>query len=67
MTHKTLNELVRDQVLAEGPDRFLSSGRDWDSYLCACEDYIDNELNNEMSIAELLERISEALATMGPP
>jgi hypothetical protein len=65
MTHKTLNELVRDQVLAEGPD--LSGGRDWDSYLYACEDYIDNELNNEMSIAELLERISEALAKAGPP
>ena len=47
---KTLNGLVREQILAEGPDSLITS-----SY-----EYIDNQLN-EMSNVELLERISDAL------
>jgi hypothetical protein len=59
----TLNELVRAQILAGGPD--IASSRDeWEcqeQYLLACDDYVDDVLN-EMTNVELLERISDALA-----
>jgi len=61
MSHKTLNEMVREQILAEGPD--LPSERDWTSqsdYEARRELYIDEQLES-MSNAELLERISNAL------
>jgi hypothetical protein len=58
----TLNERVREQVLAEGPD--IASSRDqWThqgQYDQACEDYVDGVLN-AMTNVELLQRISEAL------
>jgi hypothetical protein len=47
----TLNELVRNQILEEGPEIGRTSRR---------EEYIDQQLNN-MSQTELLERISDAL------
>jgi uncharacterized protein YheU (UPF0270 family) len=49
----TLNELVREQVLAEGPEYL-----DGDSRLQ--DEYVDAELN-AMTNVELLERISDAL------
>ena len=45
-----LDELVRERVLAEGPD--LATG-DYDRYV--------NEIINSWSNAELLERISDAM------
>jgi uncharacterized protein YpiB (UPF0302 family) len=57
----TLNELVRKQILAEGPD--IASERDWDNqhkYGDACEAYVDETLDR-VTRAELLERISDAL------
>jgi hypothetical protein len=58
---KTLNELVREQILAEGPD--LPSEQDWTSqsdYEARRELYIDEQLDS-ISNAELLERISDQL------
>jgi hypothetical protein len=59
---KTLNEMVREQILAEGPD--IASSRDkWThkaQYDRACEDYVAGALN-AMPNVELLERISNAL------
>jgi hypothetical protein len=58
----TLNELVRKQILAEGPD--IASSRDqWThqaQYDQAREDYVDGVLN-AMTNVELLERISDVL------
>jgi hypothetical protein len=57
----TLSELVRAQILAEGPD--IAGEQDWDNqhkYDDACEAYIDETLD-QMTRAELLERISDAL------
>jgi hypothetical protein len=48
---KTLNELVREQILAEGP-QLESDKREW---------YVAMKLYH-MSNAELLERVSDALA-----
>lgn len=47
----TLNELVRDQIIAEGPQIVIASER---------ERYVDETLNH-MTNVELLERISDAL------
>jgi len=58
---KTLNEMVRGQVLAEGPD--IASEQDWinqGQYDDACSAYIDEQLD-AMTNVELLERISAAL------
>jgi hypothetical protein len=58
----TLNQLVRDQILAEGPD--IASLKEYISqraYVDACENYIDVELN-AMNNVELLRYISDALA-----
>jgi hypothetical protein len=49
----TLNELVRDQILAEGPQ----------TPLLAATRYVDRELN-AMTNVELLERISDAIELM---
>lgn len=60
---KTLNELVREQILAEGPD--LPSEQDWRSqaaYEVRRDEYVDEQLN-AMTNVELLERISAALET----
>jgi hypothetical protein len=61
MSAKTLNELVRDQILAEGPD--IASSRDqWtcqEQYNLACDDYVDGILNSLTNVG-LLERISAA-------
>jgi hypothetical protein len=57
----TINELVRKQILAEGPD--LPSERNWKNqtdYNVRCETYIDEQLN-AMNNVELLERISAAM------
>lgn len=50
MSNKTLNELVRKQILMEGPQICDERMR---------EDYIDSQLN-ELTNVELLERISAA-------
>jgi hypothetical protein len=55
----TLNELVRDQILAEGPE-IEQSGNTQASYVDACNNYVDEQLNMMTNI-ELLERISDAL------
>lgn len=55
---KSLNELVREQILAEGPDEIgfatslVEQSANWDRY-------IDEQLN-AMTNVELLERISDA-------
>jgi hypothetical protein len=46
----TLNELVRNQILAEGPQITMQWAR---------EDYVSHQLRH-MSHADLLERISDA-------
>jgi hypothetical protein len=51
---KTLNDLVRDRILNEGPQITL---------LWAREDYVSHQLRH-MSAADLLERISDALAVI---
>lgn len=54
----TLNELVRLQILAEGPD--IPTERHWSSqphYDARCEQYVSDQLN-AMTNVELLERIS---------
>jgi hypothetical protein len=51
----TLNQLVRDQILAEGPQ--IVNGRE------AVENYINAQLRY-MPHSELLERISDALAVI---
>ena len=65
MSGINLNQLVRDQILAEGPD--IASELDpWpsqDAHERRCENYVNEELN-AMSRAELLERISDALTTL---
>jgi hypothetical protein len=48
---KTLNDLVRDRILNEGPQITL---------LWAREDYVSHQLRH-MSAADLLERTSDAL------
>jgi hypothetical protein len=62
MSSTTLNRLVRDQILAEGPD--IASERDrWpsqDAYEHRCQNYVNEQLN-DMTNVELLERISDAL------
>jgi hypothetical protein len=67
MSGPTLKQLVRDQILAEGPD--IASTRDqWthqEQYNRACYDYVDGELN-AMTNVELLERISDALHQPAP-
>ena len=50
---KSLNELVRDQILAEGPEYL-----DGDSRLQ--NEYVDEQLN-ALTNVELLERISDAI------
>lgn len=50
MSHKTLNELVREQILAEGPQIT--------DYITR-KDYVDGVLN-AMPNVELLDRISDA-------
>lgn len=57
----TLSELVREQILAEGPD-LPSEREDWThpQYEERCEQYVDDTLN-AMSNVQLLERISNAL------
>lgn len=57
----TLNELVREQILAEGPD--IASEQEWTDqthYEAACREYVDEVLNC-MTNVELLEYISNAL------
>lgn len=67
MSGITLNQRVREQILAEGPD--IASSRDqWThqaQYDQACEDYVDCALN-AMPNVELLERISDALERLMP-
>jgi len=56
-----LLDLVRNLILAEGPD--LPSECDWQSqvdYDARCEQYVDDTLN-AMTNAELLRRISIAI------
>jgi hypothetical protein len=62
--NKTLSDLVRKQILAEGPDIASMKGyamyanrREYDT---ACVDYVDEQLN-ALTNVELLERISDAL------
>jgi hypothetical protein len=60
----TLNQLVRNQILAEGPD--ISSMHGYVSqiaYDAACAEYIDEQLNS-MTNVELLQRISDAQETL---
>jgi hypothetical protein len=57
----TVSELVRKQILAEGPGIFEKY--QWQSqsdYIDACTNYIDGQLNG-MSNVELLERVSDAV------
>ena len=64
MNDMNVNDLVRTQILAEGPD--LPSEHDWKTqadYDARCEQYVDDQLN-AMSNVELLERISAALESM---
>ena len=59
MSADNLMDLVRDQILEEGP----ASLKDYisqNAYLDACTDYVDEQLN-AMTNVELLERISDAL------
>jgi uncharacterized protein YpiB (UPF0302 family) len=59
MSGKTLNELVRAQILAEGPQ--ISEGYHTQLQVEYARDrYIDEQLDS-MTRAELLERISAAL------
>jgi hypothetical protein len=51
---KTLNELVREQILAEGPSYERESHN-------TLQDYYVNDRLNSMTRVELLERISNAL------
>jgi hypothetical protein len=59
MSVKTLNELMRDQILAEGPQIELPDGATQADYIDARNTYIDDQLNS-MTNLELLERISAA-------
>jgi hypothetical protein len=59
MSGTTLNDLVRDQILAEGGEIKLPVDMQV-SYVDACNNYIDEQLNS-MTHVELLERISDAL------
>ena len=54
----TLNQLVRDQILAEGPSDTLQVADDLER-----DTYVDDVLN-QMTRAELLQRISDALAVI---
>jgi hypothetical protein len=54
----SLNQLVRDQILAEGPDDVLQAAPTWEQSM-----YVDGQLN-AMTRVELLERISDALAVI---
>jgi hypothetical protein len=57
----TLNGLVRDQILAEGPEMpYAATLNEHDGN---CEDYVSEVLDN-MTNTELLERISSALETL---
>jgi hypothetical protein len=56
----TLNELVRHQVRAEGPD--LEHDEFYEDRVAQ---YVDEQLNS-MTNVELLERISDALALVLP-
>jgi uncharacterized protein YaaR (DUF327 family) len=61
MSGTTLNDLVREQILAEGPD--IASEREYSDqnhYKEACREYVDQQLS-AMTNVELLERISDAL------
>jgi hypothetical protein len=60
MSAKTLNELMRDQILAEGPQIELPDGATQADYIDARNTYIDDQLNS-MTNLELLERISDAV------
>ena len=65
MSIKTLNELVRDQILAEGPEidpegSASLPGADRNLYRLMCNLYVDEQLNFHMTNLELLERISAA-------
>jgi len=64
MSIETLNELVRHQILIEGPEidpEGLASlpGADRNLYRMMCDLYVDEQLNH-MTNLELLERISDA-------
>ena len=53
----TLKDLVRDQILAEGPDEFAGM---YMTHVPTQVCYIDQQLN-AMTNVELLERISDAM------
>jgi hypothetical protein len=57
MAAKTLNRLVRDQILAEAPSYERESHK-------SLQDYYVNDQLRSMSNVELLERISDALQTL---
>jgi len=56
----TLNQLVRDQILAEGPQIELPEGSTQADYYDELTSYVDGQLNAIANV-ELLERISDAL------
>ena len=56
----TLHQLVRDQILADGPKFELPKGASLDDYCDERVRYVDRKLN-AMTNVELLERISDAL------
>ena len=60
-TKHTLSTLVRNQILAEGPDDYLQAAD-----MSQRDAYIDEQLNH-MRKAELLERISDALVELQKP
>ena len=57
MSTKTLNQLVRDQILAEAPSYERESHN-------SLQDYYVNDQLRSMSNVELLERISAAIQTL---
>lgn len=62
----TLVDLVRDQVLAEGPDiASMSNYVSQRAYDEACEEYVDLAIDL-MPHTELLQRISDALEAYLP-
>jgi hypothetical protein len=60
MPSTTLNQLVRDQILAEGPEEFDGM---YMTSVPTQERYINEQLN-AMTNAQLLERISDALTAI---
>jgi hypothetical protein len=59
MSAKTLNELIRDQILAEGPQIELPDGATQADYINARNTYIDDQLDS-MTTRELLGRVIDA-------